>query len=65
VVSALTPSQQQELAAGRVSLDDLTRRFVRDHLTYRFVVTVDGAEAARLEVRRGRSWLGRPYLNPL
>jgi hypothetical protein len=50
VVPALTPSQQQELAAGRVSLDDLTRRFVRDHLTYRFVVTADGAEAARLEV---------------
>jgi hypothetical protein len=50
VISALTPSQQQELAAGRVSLDDLTRRFVRDHLTYRFVVTADGAEAARLEV---------------
>jgi hypothetical protein len=44
------PSQQQELAAGRVSLDDLTRRFVRDHLTYRFVVTADGAEAVRLEV---------------
>jgi hypothetical protein len=23
---------------------------VRDHLTYRFVITADGAEAARLEV---------------
>ena len=60
MVSALTPSQQQELAAGRVSLDDLTRRFVRDHLTYRFVVTADGAEAAWLEVevRRGALLVG-------
>ena len=60
MVPALTPSQQQELAAGRVSLDDLTRRFVRDHLTYRFVVTADGAEAAQLEVevRRGALLVG-------
>jgi hypothetical protein len=30
-------------------LDDLVRAFVRERLAYRFVVTADGAEAARLE----------------
>jgi hypothetical protein len=67
VVPALTSSQQHQLAAGGLSLDDLTRTFVRDHLAYRFVVTDEGAEAARLEaeVRRGALLVGRPYLNPL
>jgi hypothetical protein len=61
------PSQQQQLVAGGLSLDDLTRRFIRDRLAYRFVVTADGTEAARLEaeVRRGALSVGRPYLNPL
>ena len=35
VVPALTPSQQQQLAAGGLSLDDLTRGFIRDRLAYR------------------------------
>jgi hypothetical protein len=50
-----------------LSLDDLTRTFIRDHLAYRFAVTADGTEAARLEaeVRRGALSVGRPYLNPL
>ena len=67
VVPALSPSQQQQLAAGGLSLDGLTRTFVHDRLAYRFVVTADGAEAARLEaaVRRGVLSVGRPYLNPL
>jgi hypothetical protein len=67
VVPALTPSQQQQLATGGLSLDDLTRGFIRDRLAYRFVVTVDGTEAARLEaeVRRGALMVGRPNLNPL
>jgi uncharacterized delta-60 repeat protein len=58
--------QQQQLAAGGLSLDDLTRTFIRDHLAYQFVITADGTEAARLEaeVRRGALSVGRPYLNP-
>jgi hypothetical protein len=67
VVPALTPSQQQQLAAGSLSLDALTRRYVHDRLAYRYVVTADGIEAARLEaeVRRGALSVGPPYLNPL
>jgi len=67
VVPVLIPCQQHQLAAGGLSLDDLTRSFIRDRLAYRFVVTADGAEAAQLEaeVRRGALSVGRPYLNPL
>jgi hypothetical protein len=67
VVPALTPAQQHQLAGGELSLDDLTRTFVRDRLAYRFVVTADGIEAGRLEaeVRRGALLVGRPFLNPL
>ena len=59
--------QQRELAAGTLSLDSLTRTFVRERLAYRFVVTADGTEAAKLEgaVRRGALSAGKPYLNPL
>jgi hypothetical protein len=67
VVPELTSSQQQQLAAGSLSLDSLVRAFVRERLTYRFVITADGAEAAGLEgaVRRGALAAGVPYLNPL
>jgi hypothetical protein len=50
-VPALTPSQLQQLAASCLSLDGLTRTFVYDRLAYRYVVTADGIEAARLEQR--------------
>jgi hypothetical protein len=50
-----------------LSLDGLTRTFVHKQLPYRFVVTTDGVEAAKLEgdVRRGMLSVGKPYLNPL
>jgi hypothetical protein len=67
VVPGLIPSQQQQLAAGTLSLDSLIRAFVRERLAYRFVLTADGAEALKLEreVRRGSLSAGKPYLNPL
>jgi hypothetical protein len=67
VVPDLTPSQQQQLAAGTLSLDSLIRVFVRERLAYRFVIVADGAEALKLEreVRRGSLSAGKPYLNPL
>ena len=55
VVPDLTRSQQQQLAAGTLSLDGLIRAFVRERLAYRFVIIADGAEALKLEreVRQG------------
>jgi hypothetical protein len=67
VVPGLTPSQQQQLAAGTLSLDSLIRAFVHERLSYRFVITADGTEALsrEREVRRGSLSVGKPYLNPL
>jgi hypothetical protein len=67
VVPGLTPPQQRQLAAGALSLDTLIRAFVRERLSYRFVITADGTEALRREreVRRGSLSAGKPYLNPL
>jgi hypothetical protein len=64
---ASPPSQQQQLAAGALSLDTLIRAFVHERLSYRFVITADGTEALRREreVRRGSLSAGKPYLNPL
>ena len=63
----LTPSQQQQLAAGTLSLDSLTRAFIRERLAYRFITTADGIDARKLEeaVRRGALSADKPYMNPL
>ena len=45
VVPSLTPVQQQQLAAGSLSLDSLLRAFVHERLTYRFVICSDGTKA--------------------
>jgi hypothetical protein len=63
----LTPSQQQQLAAGTLSLDSLTRAFIRERLAYRFITTADGIDARKLQeaVRRGALSADKPYMNPL
>ena len=67
VIPHLTRGQQQEIGAGTLSLDALTRDYIREHFAYRFVVTSDGAEALELEreVKRGALEVGQPLLNPL
>lgn len=67
VVPRLTPEQQQQLAEGKLSLDQMTREFIRRHFTYRFVVVADPSEVLDLErqVRAGAMSSGLPFLNPL
>ena len=67
IVPPLTPDQQQALASGHLFLDRLTRDFIRQNLTYRYLVCRDGTEALKIErqVRTGQLPAGRPYLNPL
>jgi hypothetical protein len=66
-VPVLTSVQQRDVGQGHLLLDQLTRSFIRDHLSYRFAVYGDGAEALAVEraVRAGGLSGGRPYLNPL
>jgi hypothetical protein len=67
IVPVLTAVQRRDVGQGRLLLDQLTRSFIRDHLSYRFAVYGDGAEALAVEraVRDGGLPAGRPYLNPL
>ncbi len=68
VLSGLDRRSIAGVARGEVSLDLLTRDYVREHLAYRFVTTSTGAEARSLEsqVRRaGLGACGRPLLNPM
>jgi hypothetical protein len=65
IVPTLTRSQQQELAVGDLSLDTVTRDFIRANLAYRFVTTPDSEAAFALErsVQRGALEAGKPILN--
>jgi hypothetical protein len=67
VVPSLARHQQQDVGRGKLLLDQMTKDFIRAHLSYRFVVYPDGAEAlvAERALRAGQSSAGRPYLNPL
>jgi hypothetical protein len=66
VVPVLSSEEQRAVGEGELSLDEMTRTFIRRNLAYRFVVLRDGAEALRLEgaLRRGDLRAGRPFLNP-
>jgi hypothetical protein len=63
----LTPGQQRNIGAGRLLQDLMTRDFIREHFSYRFVVHDDGTRALKVEraVRAGSLPAGRPFLNPL
>ena len=67
VVPALTQDQQQAIASGQLLLDRMTRDFIRQNLTYRYLVCQDGTVALKVErsIRAGQLPAGRPYLNPL
>jgi hypothetical protein len=56
-----------EIAAGRFSLDQATRDYVRTELGFRMVRVTDGRRALQVErlVQRGELAVGRPSLNPL
>ena len=66
VVPKLDSEAIETLASGGQLLDGLTRRFVRQELSYRFITT-DGSENARKiesQVRTGILNAGKPLLNP-
>jgi len=67
VVPELSDDDIAALRRGERLLDRMTRSFVHDHLTYRVVVTANGAEARSLEAtvrREGLRRAGRPQINP-
>jgi hypothetical protein len=65
VLPMLTAGQVEGIASGKIRLDDLTRSRVRDHMSFRFLITPDGESAAALERELRAGALGtKPSLNP-
>jgi hypothetical protein len=66
VLKSLTVDDVGQVADGQLSLDGLTREYIHEHLSYRFVEAPDGQEAARIEavIRSGGLAAGKPLLNP-
>ena len=56
-----------KIAAGQLSLDQLTRACIRQHLGFRWVVCRSGMEALAIEtsIQRGGLSDHKPLLNPL
>lgn len=67
VVPHLSPQQQVQIGDGVLSLDALTRKYIRDRFEYRYVTVDNGRDALALErdVQRGAMSVGKPFLNPL
>ena len=67
VLPTLNAAEIAQIGAGTLSLDKLTRDYVRQRLSYRFVETPDAALAHQLEaeLRHGGLSSGKPGLNPL
>jgi hypothetical protein len=66
VIPRLSKAQLEEVGKGELSLDMLTRRFIRESLSYRFAVVADSVSAFRVEraVQSGALEAGKPLLNP-
>jgi hypothetical protein len=64
VIPTLAPEQIQAVGAGTLSLDAMTKQYIRGLLSYRFVATTDSTSAFRLErlVQGGELDAGSPIL---
>jgi hypothetical protein len=67
VVPSLSDEQQTQIREGLLSLDLLTRQYIREHFEYGYVTVGNGKDAFALEreVQRGALAVGKPFLNPL
>ena len=66
ILSTLSQGDITKVAAGEMSLDALTREYIRDRLSYRFVVSETAKDAFHLEeiVRLAGLDGAKPLLNP-
>ncbi|MFE8605225.1 hypothetical protein [Archangium violaceum] len=66
VLPNLNREQIVQVAAGSLSLDEKTRAFIHEHLSYSYARTRDGKSALELEAvtKAGAMVAGQPLLNP-
>ena len=67
IILPLVHNRISEIAEGILSLDKLTREYIRAELGFRFIQVDDSTQALTLErqVQRGEWEHGRPLLNPI
>ena len=67
VIPTLVPEQLDRFRSGELTLDALTKRYIRERLEYQFAVVDSGADACALELqcRLGVTFGVQPLLNPL
>ncbi len=67
VLPGFSTEEIGRVASGALNLDAETRKFIRKHLYFRFVILPTGEDARELErlARSGSLRAGRPLLNPL
>jgi hypothetical protein len=67
VLPILTQDDIVAIASGRHQMDAYIRRYIHEHLNYRYVILPDGKTALAIEATiKSGSWeSGRPLLNPL
>ncbi len=66
VLPSLTVVEIAQIARGDLSLNDLTRHYIRERLIFRFIEVDDPRAARSIEkaIRRGALTAGKPLLNP-
>ena len=67
VIPGLTAEQLGQFSSGELTLDALTRQYIRDRLEYQFACVESSAEAFALErqCRDGSVFGVKPLLNPI
>jgi hypothetical protein len=67
VIPSLVPEQLQKFASGELTLDVLTRSYIRERLEYQYACVKSSKEAYDLErqCRAGEIFGKRPVLNPI
>ncbi|MBB5270875.1 hypothetical protein [Quisquiliibacterium transsilvanicum] len=67
VIPKLESSQLAAFASGELTLDQLTRKYIRERLSFQFATTPtsQGAYALEAECRSGKIFGAKPLLNPL
>jgi hypothetical protein len=67
VLPRLSPAEISSIAAGKLRLDNLVKKYIYEYLSYRFVETPDSKSAYHLEaiIRKGVFNVGTPLLNPV
>jgi hypothetical protein len=66
VLPALSAADIASVVSGRHLMDAFVRRYIHEHLQYRFCVMPDGSTARAVETafKNGEAEVGPPFLNP-